>query len=142
MPAQTRIETEDARPAFGSRVLVTATLDRRATRDRATGIWHARWHVRQLPEPRIGLLIGYRTLSNGTLVSGLAGLESYARQESVRAALVVFGPRSATVYAPVDAVRNLHGMVDLGHGLTATYVNGQLTGLVQRTGLGTVIADD
>lgn len=127
---------------FGSTVFVAARLQRRVTYDRASGKSSARWITVDLKQVRVGLLIGYRTLSNGTLVSGLYGLDAYEREESVPAALVVCGPRSAPFYAPVTGVVPAHGRITLGDGLEAHYQGGQLVAITSRTGYAKAVADE
>jgi hypothetical protein len=85
--------------AFGTRVAIEARLERESQYS-STGVGVKKfWNRHMLPATSEGLLIGYRTLSNGTATYG--GYEegiSYKSREHFIAAIVVTGPRSKPFY--------------------------------------------
>lgn len=61
-----------------------------------------RWEPKAI-EPRDGVLIGWRTLSNGTRAWHEEEGYCYTATEHFGAALVVFSLRENPVYVPIDA---------------------------------------
>jgi hypothetical protein len=92
--------TEQARPAFGARVRVTATL-RRRTIDTHTP--RRAWKPWPLSAAREGLYIGRRTLYDGKVIYEEYGIEFHP-ESHFTAALVVFSERERPVLVPFDAL--------------------------------------
>lgn len=93
-------------PTFGDRVKVTATLVRRQQYVKA-GVTRKFWKSETLPAPRTGLLIGWRTISDGERMYEDEVGYVYEPQERQRAALVVFNERARPVLVPIDALEAL-----------------------------------
>lgn len=89
---------------FGASVAIEARLDR-------VGTWDQRQHLklwkrRMLPSTAEGILIGYRTLSNGVReYLGEGDGCAFIPKEYFRAALVVTGPKSKPFFARLEDVK-------------------------------------
>jgi hypothetical protein len=97
-------------PVFGATVTVRSTLHRRyrseIRNDRYGGTYRAELKVweEKATEPRQGLLIGYRNLSNGTREYDSECGYLYIPKEYFRAAVVVFSERENPVYVPISGL--------------------------------------
>lgn len=89
--------------SFGSTVTTTAMYLRRQKRE---GYGTQKFWEAAPTAPRTGIFIGWRTISDGRRVwEGSEEGFSYSPSSYLRAALVVFTPRTKPVLVPVDQIR-------------------------------------
>lgn len=88
-------------PRFGQRVVITAKLIRRA--DYTSLAFGTKKFWEKYSCAGEGILIGYRTLSDGVSYYNSLGI-SYESGLSFKAALVVLSPRTNPVYVPLDCL--------------------------------------
>lgn len=91
---------------FGTRVAIEARLKRTYEFDSSTRVERKFWKRSMLLSTQAGILVGYRTLSNGILNRwGEDGGTEYKQKEHFLAALVVTGPRSKPFLANPEDIK-------------------------------------
>ena len=94
---------------FGDVVIIPHRLRRTGEQRRGEmrSDWWRIWEVKPFPKgPRTGILIGFRTLSNGTIWYGGEDGKVYDPQDYIKAALVAVDARTKPVLVLLDAVKN------------------------------------
>lgn len=94
---------------FGDVVIVPHKLRRTGEQRRGemNSPWWKIWEVKPFPNgPRTGILIGFRTLSSGTIWYGGEDGTVYTPMEYTKAALVALDARTKPVLVLLDDVKN------------------------------------
>lgn len=93
---------------FGDVVIIPSRLLRTAEqrRDETQINWWKVWKVKPYPKPRTGILIGFRTLSNGAIWYGGDEGIVYTPKDFTKAALVALDSKTKPVLVRLEDVTN------------------------------------
>jgi len=96
---------------FGDVVIVKGGLDRKFRVRTPKNI--KEWDRYEFKQPRTGILIGFRTLTNGTITYGSYDEPTeYRPTEHFKAALVALGPRTKPILVRLEDIANEIDMTD------------------------------
>jgi hypothetical protein len=94
---------------FGDVVIIPHQLRRKSEhriRESGGSDWWKVWEVKPFPKNRTGILIGFRTISTGTIWYGGEDGTVYDPKSYLKAALVALDARTKPVLVLLDDVKN------------------------------------